>query len=77
MRRRDDTPEERVAAERHREIRAELRRARHDAGMSPFAVAHLLGWSVSKVLWMEAGMRPIDPTDRGLLMELYAQQREP
>lgn len=58
------------AVERRR-LRAELRRARQDAGLTQEAVAAEMDWSLSKVIRIETGSVGISTNDLKALLRLY------
>jgi transcriptional regulator with XRE-family HTH domain len=54
-----------------RRLRAELRRAREDAGQTQKQVADELGWSLSKVIRLETGATAVSTSDAMALFHYY------
>src|SRR5271165_5182421 len=54
-----------------RRLRAGLRRARHDAGLTQDHVARVMDWSLSKVIRIENGSVGISTNDLRALLSLY------
>jgi hypothetical protein len=54
-----------------RRLRAELRGARQEAGLTQWAVAEAMEWSLSKVIRIEAGSVGISRNDLRALLHLY------
>ena len=54
-----------------RRLRAELRRAREDAGHTQKQVADELGWSLSKVIRLETGATAVSTSDAMALIHFY------
>jgi transcriptional regulator with XRE-family HTH domain len=54
-----------------RRLRAELRRAREDAGQTQKQVADELGWSLSKVIRLETGATAVSTSDAMALIHFY------
>jgi len=54
-----------------RRLRAELRRAREDAGHTQKRVADELGWSLSKVIRLETGATAVSTSDAMALIHFY------
>jgi len=54
-----------------RRLRAELRQARQDAGLTQEAVAEKMDWSLSKIIRIETGSVGISTNDLNALLRLY------
>ena len=54
-----------------RRLRAELRQARLDAGLTQEAVAEQMDWSLSKLIRIETGAVGISTNDLTALLRLY------
>ena len=71
--------ERRAPSVRSRQLAAELRRQRDEAGLTGEEVAVRLGWSAAKVSRVETARTAVSPSDLQLLLDLYevsGQHRE-
>ncbi|MGH3218316.1 MAG: helix-turn-helix domain-containing protein [Streptosporangiaceae bacterium] len=71
--------ERRAPSVRSRQLAAELRRQRDEAGLTGEEVAARLGWSAAKVSRVETARTAVSPSDLQLLLDLYevsGQHRE-
>lgn len=75
QRHRQETSEERYAAQAQRAVRHELWAARRETGLSWFEVCTRLGWPLVKILKIEQGHWPVHSADRRQLLELYGQRK--
>lgn len=66
-----DNRENPSPALQRRRLRAELRRARLDAGLTQEAVAAAMGWSLSKLIRIENGSVALSVDDLGALAQHY------
>ena len=63
--------ERRAPSVRSRQLAAELRRQRDEAGLTGEEVAARLGWSAAKVSRVETARTAVSPSDLQLLLDLY------
>jgi transcriptional regulator with XRE-family HTH domain len=68
--------ERRAPSVRSRQLAAELRRQRDEAGLTGEEVAGRLGWSPAKVSRVETARTAVSPSDLQLLLDLYEVSRQ-